>query len=87
MGGALTQDVTTGYGPEMYTLPSAKPGTYRVRVNYFADDVSRATTRTKVYATIYQKWGSPQEEVIRKVVSLTTGKEMHDIAIIKIPEQ
>lgn len=87
IGGQLTSDVTDGYGPEMFTLPAAKPGAYYVAVNYFADDVSRATTRTKVYVTICQKWGSPEETVIRKVVTLTTGKDFHKIAIIEVGEE
>jgi len=35
LGDALYDDITTGYGPESYTAPAAKPGTYVVQVNYF----------------------------------------------------
>ncbi len=35
LGDALYDDITTGYGPESYTAPSARPGTYLVQVNYF----------------------------------------------------
>jgi Ca-activated chloride channel family protein len=35
LGDALYDDITTGYGPESYTAPHAKPGTYLVQVNYF----------------------------------------------------
>jgi uncharacterized protein YfaP (DUF2135 family) len=45
--------VTQAYGPEMFTLPKAAAGKYQVRVKYFAQDTNRASTRTKVYATIY----------------------------------
>ncbi len=34
-GGALFGDVTTGYGPEMFTIGRAQSGTYKVAVNYF----------------------------------------------------
>jgi tetratricopeptide (TPR) repeat protein len=34
-GDALYDDVTTGYGPESYTAPHARPGTYLVQVNYY----------------------------------------------------
>lgn len=34
-GGALYDDVTTGYGPESFTAPRARKGTYKVQVNYF----------------------------------------------------
>ncbi len=81
-GGHITQDVTQGYGPEMFTLPKAAAGKYQVRVKYFAEDANRASTRTKVYATIYEGFGTPQEKVSRKTVTLAAGKEMHDIATI-----
>jgi Flp pilus assembly protein TadD len=35
-GGALYDDVTTGYGPESFTARHARPGTYVVEVNYYA---------------------------------------------------
>jgi tetratricopeptide (TPR) repeat protein len=34
-GGTLYDDVTSGYGPESYTLSTAKPGTYAIEVDYF----------------------------------------------------
>ncbi len=35
-GGALYDDVTTGYGPESFTAPKARKGTYYVKVNYYS---------------------------------------------------
>jgi uncharacterized protein YfaP (DUF2135 family) len=35
---ALTQDVTQGYGPEMYTLTGGPAGKFTVRAHYFASD-------------------------------------------------
>jgi len=84
IGGHLSTDVTQGYGPEMYTLRRAMPGLYRIRAKYFASDRNRATTSTKIYATIYERFGTPQEKVTKKVIALTTGKEMHDIAEIRV---
>lgn len=34
-GGALDVDVTTGYGPEIFSSAAAAPGNYHVYVNYF----------------------------------------------------
>lgn len=34
-GGALYDDVTSGYGPESFTAPKARQGTYYVKVNYY----------------------------------------------------
>ncbi|ATJ85169.1 YfaP family protein [Ralstonia solanacearum] len=45
-GGALDVDVTTGYGPEIYSNPAPLPGTYLVYVNYYGsgNDSSVITT-------------------------------------------
>jgi len=84
IGGTITQDCTQGFGPEMYTLPTARHGKYKVQVKYFAKDRNRIGTRTKVLASIYEGWGTPQERVMRKAVTLTTGKQMHDIGMVGV---
>jgi hypothetical protein len=83
-GGELTQDVTQGYGPEMYVLRKAPGGTYDIKVKYFASDRNRASARSKVYATIIEGWGTPAEQVNRHVVTLVEGKEMLDVAKMKV---
>ena len=55
-------------------------------MKYFAQDANRASTRTKVYATIYEGFGRPHEKVSRKTVTLTAGKEMHEIATVVVGE-
>lgn len=84
-GGALTRDVTQGYGPEMYVLPKAPEGKYVVRAKYFASDANRASARTKVYATITRNWGKPGEKTEERVVTLELGKEMHDLLTVAVP--
>ena len=84
IGGALTQDVTQGYGPEMYVLPSAPEGKYVVRAKYFSSDRNRKSARTKVHATIIRHWGSENETVEQRVVSLEDNKEMHDLIQMKV---
>ena len=82
IGGKLTRDVTQGYGPEMYVLPNAKGGDYKIWAHYYASDRIKASARTKVYATIFQNWGKPNETVTRKVVSLADNKEDHNITTL-----
>jgi hypothetical protein len=82
IGGRLTQDVTQGYGPEMYVLSQAKGGDYRVFAHYFASHQNRMSARTKVFATVFERWGSPDERVTEKTVLLAEGKADHDIAVL-----
>jgi len=86
-GGRITQDVTRGYGPEMYTLVNAPDGPYSIKVNYFGRNRNRASTRTKVFVTVYQDWGTSREEVIRRTVTLGDEKEMRDVVTVKVWEQ
>lgn len=82
-GGHLTRDVTTGYGPEMYYIPKLRRGNYDIRAKYFSSNRNRLSTRTKVYVTVFRDFGTPQETVMRKVVTLEDGKDMHPIAKIQ----
>jgi hypothetical protein len=78
-GGQLTQDVTQGYGPEMYILPRAPAGTYRIRAHYYASDRNRASARTKVQALIFEDFGTSRQRVTEKTVVLEYGKETHEL--------
>jgi hypothetical protein len=78
-GGQLTQDVTQGYGPEMYVLPSAPSGRYAIRAHYFASDRNRASARTKVQALVIEDYGTSRQRVTEKIVTLETGKQTHDL--------
>ncbi len=69
-GGALTEDVTQGYGPELFVAGAALPGTYRVQVHYYASDRTRTTLRSKVYATVVRGFGTDRETVSRHALVL-----------------
>ena len=68
----------------MYLLPKAKAGKYKIRAKYYAKNDNRASTRTRVFMTLYRDWGTAKEKEIHKAITLETGKEMHDLATIKI---
>jgi uncharacterized protein YfaP (DUF2135 family) len=83
-GGILSRDVTQGYGPEMYVHPRAPKGTYTLFANYYSNNQDRVSTRTKVYATIYRKWGSPEEEAFRKVVTLQKVQGKQELMVLEM---
>jgi len=82
MGGRITADVTEGFGPEMFVLQTAKRGEYAAWVNYFAEDSTQASTRTRIFATVFENWGRKGEQAHVRVIELTTGKEHHPIALM-----
>jgi tetratricopeptide (TPR) repeat protein len=84
LGAHLSQDVTQGYGPELYVLPHASAGPFSVYVHFFSGDPNKTSVRTKILATVYQKWGSKEEIVIRREILLETKNEDHGIVRIDI---
>jgi tetratricopeptide (TPR) repeat protein len=50
-GGRLDKDVTTGYGPETYTLPETRSGKWLVEVNYYS---GRVMTEGKVEIVLFE---------------------------------
>ena len=83
-GGFVSEDVTTGYGPEEYLRKDAKKGTYRILANYFASHRQALTGAAVVTATVYTNWGKENEA--RQVLSfrLDKPKDKHPIGEVEI---
>jgi uncharacterized protein YfaP (DUF2135 family) len=71
-GGFVSEDVTTGYGPEEYLKKKVKAGSYKILANYFASHQTALTGATTVTATIYTDWGTANEK--RKIISFRLDK-------------
>ena len=71
-GGFVSEDVTTGYGPEEYLKKELESGKYKVLSNYFASHQTALTGATTVTATVYTDWGTAQEK--RQVLTLRLDK-------------
>ncbi|QUP52576.1 DUF2135 domain-containing protein [Ralstonia syzygii] len=74
-GGALDVDVTTGYGPEIYSNPAPLPGTYLVYVNYYGsgNDSSIITT---AQVTIITDENTPAERQQTFVMPMRKAGEL-----------
>jgi len=83
-GGTITDDVTNGFGPEMYVLPKTLDGKYAIKVNYFGSDANRTTTRTKVYMTVYENFGTANEKITTRTVDLGHSKQMRHVMTVKV---
>jgi uncharacterized protein YfaP (DUF2135 family) len=83
-GGELTRDVTEGFGPEMYVSRTAQHGKYSILANFYGDDANRTTTRTKVYVTIYENYGQPNEKATRRAVLLSPGQEKREVVKVLV---
>ncbi|PKP35317.1 MAG: hypothetical protein CVU00_03030 [Bacteroidetes bacterium HGW-Bacteroidetes-17] len=79
LGGKISRDFTRGYGPEEFSLKTAKRGIYTVYVNYFSESRQTITGPVTVYATLYTNYGTEQQETKYITVQLTDNKETRQI--------
>ncbi|QEG20555.1 hypothetical protein [Mariniblastus fucicola] len=76
-GGAITSDITTGFGPEMYFNANAPRGKYQLKAKFFGSGQNRTSTRNKVYMTIIRGFGTEEESMTRRTIQLeTVGEKM-----------
>jgi hypothetical protein len=68
IGGRISSDITSGYGPEQFLLRRAVSGRYQVYVSYFADRQFTSAGTPAVMAEIYTKYADKTEK--RQVVCL-----------------
>ena len=80
-GARVSRDFTQGFGPEVYTLPRAPKGNYRVETNYFASHQASATTgATSAVIWSIQKMGDfANEQFEFRSVRLTQHKQRQQV--------
>ena len=83
-GGFVSEDVTTGYGPEEYLKKELESGKYKVLSNYFASHQTALTGATTVTATVYTDWGTAQEKRQVLTLRLDKPKDKHLVGEIEL---
>jgi len=78
-GTALDIDVTTGYGPEIISVPSPRNGTYLIYVNYYGSGESRKDLTTAKISIVSQA-GTPDEKI---EASLVPMRAPGDLMLVK----
>jgi uncharacterized protein YfaP (DUF2135 family) len=84
LGGNLDTDVTTGYGPETFTMAKALPGTYAVQVQYYSSG-NNPVTRVKVYVILYE--GTSKEKRQFYEFAMTKEHAVYHITDFSIEEE
>ncbi|CAK9886762.1 MAG: hypothetical protein XXXJIFNMEKO3_03208 [Candidatus Erwinia impunctatus] len=72
-GGALDVDVTTGYGPEIFSTPTPLKGRYLVYVNYFGGSQELITT---AQLSVITGEGTPDEKQETFVIPMRKAGEL-----------
>ena len=83
-GGFVSEDVTTGYGPEEYLKKDLESGTYRILSNYYASHQTALTGATTVTATVYTDWGTAQEKRQVLTLRLDKPKDKHPVGEVTL---
>ncbi len=68
IGGRISNDFTSGYGPEQFMIKKAVKGKYKIEVNYFGDRQINISGPTTVTAEIYTYYATGKQQ--RKVIVL-----------------
>jgi hypothetical protein len=68
IGGRISNDFTSGYGPEQFMIKKAIKGKYKIEVNYYGDSQINISGPTTVTAEIYTRYASGKQQ--RKVIVL-----------------
>jgi tetratricopeptide (TPR) repeat protein len=84
-GGALYDDVTSGYGPESFTAPRAIAGDYKIEVDYFAAGRS-SFTEARGEVTVVLDEGRESERVVVFPYRLFKPKQRVHVATVKVPQ-
>lgn len=75
-GGALDVDVTTGYGPEIFSLPSAMRGNYHVYVNYYGSGEQSGVITIAQVAIIFNENTPDEKQQVFQVPLRKSGEVM-----------
>jgi len=87
-GGALDVDVTTGYGPEIFSHPAPPHGIYLIFLNYYGGgwgNESKEQTITVSTLTIVTEEGSPNERMQTITVPMRRPGELVEAAKFVYP--
>ncbi|MGC3960021.1 MAG: DUF2135 domain-containing protein [Verrucomicrobiota bacterium] len=79
MGGLVSRDFTQGYGPEEYCLHKARPGAYKIAVNYYGSQAAQLMGPVTVQAEIITHFGRLNEK--RKSLTLRLEDKKETVVI------
>ena len=75
-GGRVSEDITDGYGPELYEIHRAPGGTYTIRAHYYASHQQAIFGPASCTLTVYTDWGRPTQTQRATSTRLEHEREM-----------
>jgi hypothetical protein len=74
-GGRVSPDNTVGYGPEEYSLKKAKPGIYRVEVNFYGHSQQLISESTTIQLDFFTHYGEKTQKKESVTMRLKDAKD------------
>ncbi len=84
IGGLLSKDFTTGYGPEEYVIRHALGGKYRIQAHYFGSQAQTLIGPVTLQVEIFTDYGRPGEKRKSRTLRLEKEEGILDIAEIEL---
>ena len=72
MGGRLSNDFTSGYGPEQFLLKKAINGKYKIETNFYGERQLTLSGPTTIMGEIYMYYSDGRQE--RQVITFSNGE-------------
>ena len=79
-GGRVSEDITDGYGPELYETRRALPGDYVIRAHYYASHQQTVFGPATCTLTVYTDWGRPGQTQRTVITRLDQERSMVPVA-------
>ena len=80
-GGRVSEDITDGYGPELYEIRRAQDGEYVIRAHYFASHQQAIFGPASCTLTVYTDWGRPTQKQVITSTRLENEREMIHVGV------
>ena len=78
-GGKMTQDITEGLGPEMFSLKTAPQGDYMIAAKYYSSDTNRTKAPTEALLTVFRNIGRASAIKETKRITLRGKGEKREV--------
>ena len=82
IGGRMSRDFTSGYGPEEYSVRKAMKGKYKIQANYYGNHASTLMGPVTITIDIYTNYGRKNQAMKRITKRLESKKEIVNLGEI-----
>jgi hypothetical protein len=82
IGGAISRDITVGYGPEEYILKKGLEGVYKIEANYYGSNSPQLAGTATLQAEVFTNYGRPNEE--RRAITLRLAQKGGTVSVGEI---